>query len=178
MNRQVREAVEIGSDKSHLLLHDKMEYNRCILPSLQAVGPPPIKTQQEQDATKRPQLTQKQEGEFLSAAKIEYRKRVRDSKEERIKASKRLRMSWVYDRDTGTGPENDDNDDPSQGVKFGTNITFIAEYLTPFQAITVTVNPNPEPGKPVKMGESYKTISILDYYFQGQGEQRYLLVLK
>ena len=41
LQRQVREAVEIGQDASHTLLNNKEEFNRCLLPVLQAVGPPP-----------------------------------------------------------------------------------------------------------------------------------------
>ena len=41
LQRQIREAVEIVGDSSSNLLNSKREYNRCILPTLIAVGPPP-----------------------------------------------------------------------------------------------------------------------------------------
>ena len=60
LNRQIREAVEIIQDGSKYLLNSKVEYNRCILPSLQALGPPPLAVQ-EQLAPMAPVLTQQQD---------------------------------------------------------------------------------------------------------------------
>ena len=50
LSRQVREAVEISRDSSHCLLNLKEEYNRCVLPTLQAVGPPSIREQVSMDS--------------------------------------------------------------------------------------------------------------------------------
>ena len=49
LQRQVREAIEIGASSCHKLLNKKEEFNRCVLPVLRADGPLPIRIQMEND---------------------------------------------------------------------------------------------------------------------------------
>ena len=86
LSMQIREAVEIGADTSNILLNDKVEYNRYLLPSLQVVGPPPIRVQLQQDSQVAPLSVQEEEA-ALSVARIIFKKRVREEQDDKVKAS-------------------------------------------------------------------------------------------
>ena len=74
MQRQVREALEISADSTGKLLNLQEEYNRCILPSLFAKGPP-SQTQQEHDQVIVPALTRQEEEAALGLARAGRRKK-------------------------------------------------------------------------------------------------------
>ena len=81
LQRQVREAVEIASDKSHCLLNSKEEYSRCVLPTLVAEGPKKQSVQQLQEP-KLSVLSPAEEEAALQQARESLKKRVRESREE------------------------------------------------------------------------------------------------
>ena len=92
LNRQVREAVEIQQDNSNVLLNRKEEFSRCILPVLEARGPP-NKVGDERITVENSGLSLEQEESALLAAKTVYTKRVREDRLERQRDSKRLKLS-------------------------------------------------------------------------------------
>ena len=92
--------MEISLDTSHCLLNAKEEYNRCLLPSRQVLGPPLIK-EQELTAVKIPhqQLSPFEEEEAISRARTAKKKRLRESREAQARSSKKIRLAWLYKRD-------------------------------------------------------------------------------
>ena len=107
LNRQVREALEINMDQSHLLLNSKQEYNRCILPKMTMVGPPSLAVQRGQEI-KPPTMTQAQEDEALSRAKSTHKKRVREFREGRGGAHKKIKVDWLYRRERSRDPNQEE----------------------------------------------------------------------
>ena len=113
LNRQVREAVEISMDGSHNLLNSREEYNRCLLPTLVALGPPPI-SQQIRDEVPKPDLSQEEVARALERARSCMKKRTLESREEKIRESKRIKIQWLYQRDQ---KEPHDEKSPSSTLK-------------------------------------------------------------
>ena len=103
LQRQVREAVVIGHDFSHTLLNSKEEFNRCMLPVLQAVGPPSIKQQILEDkASLCPPLTAAQEEHSLGILRTKAKKRSREARDSIKQASKRLKYFnnvWLFNQE-------------------------------------------------------------------------------
>ena len=95
--RQVRETVEICNNKDYCLLNSREEYNRCVLPTLQVIGPPTIKVQ-EQENQATPSLDPSEEEQALEDARMAHRKRQRDSHEAKMSRSKKIKLAWLYDR--------------------------------------------------------------------------------
>ena len=94
LQRQIREAVEIGGNSGSSLLNSKREYNRCILPTLIAVGPPPKSVQLESQG-ESVTLTREQEESALEKARAKQVKRVREANTIKETASKRMRLSLL-----------------------------------------------------------------------------------
>ena len=94
IERQVREAVEIGrAGQGVLLLNRKEEYNRCLLPRLLLEGPKSVGEQEEGDRERgRQTITQQQEEEALQVARRDHKVRMLAYKEERGPPVKRIRM--------------------------------------------------------------------------------------
>ena len=158
-------------DKSTNLLNNKVEYNRCVLPSLQAIGPPPVRTQQEQEPVLRPPLTPGEEEKALSAARTVYRKRVRDSSEERARASKRVKLAWLHTRDTGNHEDgNIKGEPPRQGVKPATKTSYITQYLPAVPKLRGSPVHPAKPGSSTVKHKQMKTTSILEYFKRPDAE--------
>ena len=77
----------------------------------------------------------------MHKARSDQRKRVRDSRDEKFKAAKKVKLAWMYKRDTGMDYESEIN---TQGTLMRpTKNTCIKDYLTllPRRATTA-----PKPG--------------------------------
>ena len=94
LSRQVREAIEINMDTSHSLLNAKTEYNRCLLPLIQVLGPPSIGDQVEKDSkNSQVVLSQVELEAALGRAKQNLRKRKQESRAAKVNRSKRIKLS-------------------------------------------------------------------------------------
>lgn len=107
LSRQVREAVEIMRDRSHLLLNNKEEYNRCLVSNIKVEGPAHPKKQAELDKIRlesTESLTKQQEEEALAQAKASHIKKREMGKTIIEEERKRIRLDREMLR-VGGGPE-------------------------------------------------------------------------
>ena len=175
LSRQVREAIEISTDRSHCLLNRKEEFSRCLLPTLRAEGPSRAVQEKMREADSSPTLTSAEEEQALAAAKGLYLKRQREAREEDRKATKRIKINnnmWLYSYSNSNPSLVSGGDEqqlregsPRQGVQAKQRL--ITTYLSsssqaPAQDSHSQPTPLPNPGLTVM--KSYKSTLISDYF--------------
>ena len=106
LQRQIREAVEIARDRSYLLLNNKEEFNRCLVPTIRMEGPAHPKKQAELELAMEQniiRLTKDQEEEALAQAKNTHTKKRDLGKQTREEETKRIRLDRHLGEDGGGG---------------------------------------------------------------------------